>query len=317
MEPRRENMPKIENLSEAVIGALDYFERHPVPHLDIDKYKRPFVVGSGNAINTGKIIFSGRAAIFADQSDFKSMVSSNKDVIDGGFIKDAVIISASGEKDSIWETEFAKQNGLRTTLVTNKGESSAAKIADEVIACESRDEPYTYNTSTYMGMILASTGENPREIKNLIQNVQLPDDFAQYDSFSFVLPDRFATICPMLEIKRHELFGPKVSLRAFPEGDARHAKFVILDDKELVISVGFNNDRFGMPQSRWDIQLPDGASFGTVMALTYWLVGRMQAVKPPYFMENIARYVSEDGPRAYGEGTKPFDLIVPGTAKEE
>jgi hypothetical protein len=42
----------------------------------------------------------------------------------------------------------------------------------------------------------------------------------------------------MLDIKRHELFGPKVSLRAFSFGEARHAKFVIRDKKELVISFG-------------------------------------------------------------------------------
>ena len=90
----------------------------------------PFVVGSGNALSTGKILFSSQAAIFADESTFASMVKSYKSVIDNGLITDVVVISASGEKDSIWELELAKQLKLKSTLLTCKPDSSAAKIAD-------------------------------------------------------------------------------------------------------------------------------------------------------------------------------------------
>lgn len=314
---RKEPLPQIPNLSQTVMDTLDYFTENPVPRLDINKYEYPFVIGSGNAYNTGIIMFSDRAPIFADESNFKERIKSYRKMIDKGLTTQAVVISASGGKDSVWEIELAKQNGLHTTLLTTKAESDAAKVADNPIVYESIDEPYTYNTSTYMGMILSATGENPEAIKHYMETIKLPEDFGDHSSYSFVLPDEFMAICPMLEIKKSELFGPKLSLRAFSQGHARHAKFVIRDEGELVMSVGFQNDKFGEPQSRWDIQIPEGSSFATIMALTYWLVGRIQDAKPPYFKENIESYVSDRGPKAYGPNTKPFELIVPGNSKQK
>jgi fructoselysine-6-P-deglycase FrlB-like protein len=68
--------------------------------------------------------------------------------------KEVVIISASGEKDAVWETELAKKIGFKTFLITCSPDSSAAKIADQVFSYSKLPEPYTYNTSTYLGMIL-------------------------------------------------------------------------------------------------------------------------------------------------------------------
>lgn len=303
----------ITDLDQIVILALDFFAKNPPPALNTNEFKSPFVVGSGNAFNTGSIIFSGKDATLADESNFKSVINySNKKAPDGS-LRDAVIISASGGKDSVWEIELAKQNGLKTTLLTTKAQSNAAKIADKTIVFKSISEPYTYNTSTYMGMILAATHENPLEIKELIEKLKFPDNFADYDGYTFVIPDLFMQICLMLDIKKSELFGPHVSLRAFSQGHARHAKFVIRTAKELVITLGQKNEYFGDPNHRWDIDLPQNANFATVMAVTYYIVGKIQASKPPYFKENIGRYVSEDGPQAYGPNTKPFDVIVPGT----
>jgi hypothetical protein len=115
----------------------------------------------------------------------------------------------------------------------------------------------------------------------------------------------------MIEIKKSELFGPKVSLRAFSQGHARHAKFVIRDKKELVISLAEKNKCFGDPDSRWDITLPKNNSFGLVLALTYYIVGKMQISKPAYFKNNVVNYCNDYGPKAYGKD-KPFDVIVPG-----
>ena len=67
---------KLINLDENVLQALDFFIAHQPPRLNLDQFKLPFVVGSGNAFNTGKIIFSGRSAIFADESEFKSQIKS-------------------------------------------------------------------------------------------------------------------------------------------------------------------------------------------------------------------------------------------------
>lgn len=309
----REPMNEIPNLDETVLQTLIFFAKNKHPSLEISQFNHPFVVGSGNAFNTGAIIFSGKDAILADESNFRSIIASSDKKAQEGTLRDTVVISASGGKDSVWEIELAKEHGLKTTLLTTKAQSDAAKAADRVILFESIPEPYTYNTSTYMGMILGATREDPLRIKEFIENLKFPDNFADHKGYSFVVPDQFMQICPMLDIKKSELFGPYVSLRAFSQGHARHAKFVIRTPEELVISLGQRNEHFGHQDHRWDINLPEDSNFATIMAATYYIVGRIQASKPPYFKQNIARYVSEDGPNAYGPNIKPFDVIVPGS----
>lgn len=301
------------SLDENVLLALDFFTINKPPVLDVNRFKLPFVVGSGNAYNTGLILFSENAAIFADESNFKRTIATFEEAVKKGFIQDAVVISASGGKDSVWETELAKKYGLNTTLLTTKAESDAAKIADRVKVYKTISEPYTYNTSTYMGMILSKTRENPSEIKEHIKSLKFPKSFGDFDGYSFVVPDRFMHICPMLDIKKSELFGTKLSLRAFSQGHARHAKFVIRSEDELVISLGQKNDYYGNPENRWDIELPENIDFAEIMAMTYYIVGRIQNAKPSYFKQNVKNYVSDYGPKAYGPTTKPFDLIVPGS----
>lgn len=303
----------IPDLDDIVLQTLDFFAKNPPPHINLDEYQLPFVVGSGNAYNTGLILFSGRAAIFADESNFKDIIAAFKKAIDANLISQCVVISASGGKDSVWELQLAKKYGLATTLITTKKNSPAAKIADKTYAFQSIAEPYTYNTSTYMGMILGTTSEKVTDIQKAVAGLQFPENFSTYESYSFVLPDMFSNICPMLDIKRHELFGPMVSLRAFPQGHARHAKFVVRSPKELVMSINQKNDFFGDPAGRWDISLPQDSGFATIMAVTYYIVGKIQKSKPQYFKENIGNYVNDYGPKAYGPDTSPFDLIVPGS----
>lgn len=306
-------MSNLNNLDEIVLLALEFFVKNPPPSINVGEFKLPFVVGSGNAFNTGTIIFSGKDAILADESNFRTIIASSDKRSQDGSPRDAVVISASGGKDSVWEIELAKKHGLTTTLLTTKAQSDAAKVADKTIVFKSIPEPYTYNTSTYMGMILGATHEDPSNIKDFIEGLKFPGNFGAHMGYAFVVPDKLMQICAMLEIKKSELFGPHVSLRAFSQGHARHAKFVIQTPEELVISLGQKNEYFGDPNHRWDIDLPQEANFATIMAITYYIVGKIQASKPPYFKENIARYVSEDGPKAYGPNTKPFDVIVPGS----
>jgi hypothetical protein len=304
-------MNTLPNLDEIVLQTLDFFDHNQPPRIDLDTYDFPFVVGSGNAYNTGTILFSGRAAVFADESNFRKMIEAYGPAIEKGLITQAIIISASGEKDSVWEIELAKKHNLSTTLLTCDANSSAAKVADKVFAYRKIAEPYTYNTSTYLGMVLSSTNEATKSIKQFVDTLALPENFSHYSAYSFILPDQYASVCPMLDIKNNELFGPFSLLRAFPEGHARHAKFVIPTEQELVIGVGASTDYFGHPDHRLTIALPDDANFGFVLALTYFITGKIQASKPPYFKDNISNYCLDYGPKAYGKaGT--FDIIVPG-----
>ncbi len=300
----------ISTLDAIVLEAINFFTQTPPPIFDISKFSLPFVVGSGNALSTGKILFSSQAAIFADESTFASMVKSYKSVIDNGLITDVVVISASGEKDSIWELELAKQLKLKSTLLTCKPDSSAAKIADTLYTYKSIAEPYTYNTSTYLGMILSTTGEKATDILTFLQSIKIPVNFETYEAYAFILPDSYANIGPMIEIKRDELFGPHVMIRAVTDGHARHAKFVHPWEKELVISVGTKNEFFGHPQHRWEIAFLSPDSFGTMIALTYYLCGQIQRIKPNYFMQHIKAFCTDYGPKAYGK-KEVFDVIVP------
>ncbi|MFA5644247.1 MAG: hypothetical protein WC928_01820 [Patescibacteria group bacterium] len=305
-------MKKIINLDEGVVRALEFFIQNKIPRLNLNNFDFPIVVGSGNAYNTAQILFSAYPAVIADESTFKKTIQNYKKLINKKTIKEVVVISASGEKDSIWEIKLAKKYKLKTTLLTCSPNSSASKMADKVFLFPKISEPYTYNISTYLGMILSATGENPKDIFNFIKKIKINSGFKKYEAFSFILPDDFAFISPMIEIKRSELFGPKVSLRAFSLGQARHAKFVVRDKKELVISLGKEkNLYFGDPRSRWSINLPDKVDFAFILCLTYYLVGKIQTSKPAYFKNNIEKYCQDYGPKAYGN-KKKFDLIVSG-----
>jgi len=301
------NLP---NLNKSVLAALDFFIANKPPRLDTKQFNFPLVVGSGNAYNTGLAIFGKQPSIIANESNFKQTCQNYQALIKSKQITQALVISASGEKDSIWETKMAKKYGLQTTLMTCSRNSSAAKAADKVLVYSKLPEPYTYNTSTYLGMFISASGEKAGDIKKFINNLKLNKKLGSYQAYAFILPDKFSAITPMLEIKRHELFGPHLSLRAFTEGEARHAKFVHPWDKELVISLG-KNKYFGAQAGRWEIRLPKKADIGLVMALTYYITGLIQAAKPPYFKRNIAGFCQDYGYKAYGQ-KKPFDLIVPG-----
>jgi hypothetical protein len=292
------------NLDQGVIQALKFFEKNKATKLNLKEFKFPLVVGSGNAYNTGQILFSGKKAILADESDFREKIKNYPE------LKEAVIISASGEKDSIWEIKLAKKRKLKTILLTCSENSSAAKIADKVLIYPKIAEPYTYNISTYLGMILSVTQENPKHILNFLKQVRLKPNFKNYSSYSLLLDDKFKAITPMVDIKKSELFGPKLSLRSFSFGQARHAKFVIRDPKELIINISQEkNNHFGDPKSRWQISTPKNSNFALIFSLSYYLIGKIQSSKPPYFKKHIKNYCKDYGPKAYGK-KKSFDIIV-------
>jgi hypothetical protein len=301
------NSQKLPNLNESLLQALKFFRNKKINKLKTSSFNFPVVVGSGNAINTGKLLFAKQAALFATESNLQEVLKNYKKLFDKKIIKEAVVISASGEKDSIWEIKELKKLNLKITLLTCSPESTATKLADKNIIYPKIPEPYTYNISTYLGMILSSTGEKAENIEKIIKKIELPKNFSSYKAFSFILPDKFSKLAPMLEIKRDELFGSRLSLRAFSEGQARHAKFVVPWEKELVISFS-KNKYYGVKSSRLELNLPKNADFGLLFSLTYYIIGLIQEMKPNYFKNNIEEYC-KTGPKAYGKKTK-FKMIV-------
>ncbi|PKM91140.1 hypothetical protein CVU82_03745 [Candidatus Falkowbacteria bacterium HGW-Falkowbacteria-1] len=303
-------MSELINLDQGVLTALSFLVKSNLPKLNLNKFDFPLVVGSGNAYNTAQILFSKQKAVIADESTFKETIEKYKSLINKKIIKEAIIISASGEKDSVWEIELAKKNKLKTVLLTCSPNSTAAKLADQVFVYPKIAEPYTYNVSTYLGMILSVSEEKPEKIIGFINKVKLFKGFKNFKSYSFVVPDEFIFITPMLDIKKSELFGPLLSLRAFGFGHARHAKFVIRDKNELVITLGKEKNKyFGEEKSRWQIDLPKDSGFALILCLTYYLIGKIQESKPAYFKKHIKNYCRDYGPKAYGKKGE-FELIV-------
>jgi hypothetical protein len=283
---------ELDSLNISVIKALNLLKDYKLPKINLKKYNFPIVVGSGNAYNAGQIIFSRQKAIFANESNALAILQLYKKLIKNKVISEAVIISASGEKDSIWEIKAAKKMGLKTILFSCSPNSSAA------------------NVSTYLSMISAAFPENIDTLISFILKLKIPQKFKQYQAYSFILPDQFNAIAPMLDIKKSELFGPHLSLRAFSFGEARHAKFVIRDQNELVISFG-KNKYFGATKSRWEININKNFGPGAIMALSYFLIGLIQEAKSDYFRENITPFCRDYGYKAYPK-SKAFPVIVPG-----
>lgn len=301
------NINNLPSLAQSTLSALTFFIRQAPPRLKLKTSDLPFIVGSGNAYNTGKIIFADIPHILANESNFKNKLVSYKDLIKKKIITQAIIISASGEKDAIWEIETAKKHKLKTTLLTCNPKSNGAKVADNVIIYQKIAEPQTYNISTYLGMIISRTGESAKNIEKFIKKINLKQKLKKYSAYSFIVPDEYADITPMLDIKKHELFGPNISIRSFSQGEARHAKFVMPSKKELVISLG-ENKYFGLKDHRHKIKMPQKYGAALVMALTYYIIGQIQEIKPQYYKKNIVQYCQE-GPKAYGK-KEAFPVIV-------
>jgi hypothetical protein len=297
-----ENIPDLEV---AVLGALELFEHTPLPKIAWRKYKRPLVVGSGNAEATGRIIFKDLDAIFASESDYEEKLKKIKE-IDGIFL-----ISASGEKHAPIIAKTTKKYGKSITLITNTQNSSAGKILDpgedgEFVFPKNR-EPYSYNTSTYLGMILSATQESPMEIYDFIEKNTALLDFsklAEYDKFFLLLPTKFSGQKRMLELKFTELFGRQIAHSIETFEYAKHATTVV-PAKELFISFGQKNETWGEPADRMFILLPENADQGAMMAIGYYLVSQIQKEHRPYFKENIASYTKKAS-EIFGQEIKPI-----------
>jgi hypothetical protein len=288
----------IENLDEAVNKALEFISKSKLPKLDIS-FTRPLVVGSGNAAATGRILFQDRDAVFADESTYETKLAAAKG-IDG-----AVLISASGGKHAPIIAQKLKERGIKTILLTSNPKAQASSLVDRTYVFPKIAEPYTYNTVTYLAMILAKTGEKPQDILKLVNTIKKLPNFKKYDAFFLIVPEKFDNIREMLYTKFDELFGPMINKRICTPEQVKHAKTVIPYGKEFFISFGYKNELFGKKSSRWNIPLPDNSDYGSIMALSYYIVGKIQGQQRPYFKENIERYCKETS-KMFSQDIKPI-----------
>lgn len=289
------DLKTIPDLGVVVLGALELFQKEQVPKPDVSIYKHPLIVGSGNAEATGRIIFENKDAVFASESNYEEKLKHIPS-IDG-----VILISASGEKHALIVAKCVKEYGKHITLLTNTPYSSTYKELDhkhsydEYIFPKNR-EPYTYNTSTYMGMILGKTGENPEEISRFISEhidvLTLPD-LSKYDKFFLIVPPKFSGIRRMLEVKFIELFGRRIARDVETSEYMKHAVTVVPSPNELFISFGDENTLWGEPENRLHIPLPKNADYGAMMAIGYYIIAQIQKQNPPYFKDNIVAYTEK------------------------
>lgn len=283
-------LDSLPDLDTVVLGALELYQTTPLPNVTIT-YERPLVVGSGNAEATGRIMFDTKDAVFASESNYETKLATIKG-IDG-----VVVISASGAKHAPGIVKRAKESGKAVTLITTTKESEAEKLLDlsssDAVYCFPKNrEPYTYNTSTYLGMVLGVTGENPSSIEHYIEEVVQHIDFSvckKYTKFFLIVPPLFSEVTRMLQIKFIELFGRQMSYTVATSEYVKHATTVVPSD-ELFISFGNENTVWGKESSRLHIPLPENVGYGAMIAIAYYVIGRIQKELPAYFKENIQEY---------------------------
>lgn len=281
------NLP---DLDEVVLGALQFLATANIPKLPVTTHRRPLVIGSVNALRTGEIMFAHVDAVFADESSYQQKLHEVTDI-------DAVyIISASGGKHAVGIAQEVAKLALPVYLVTNASDAKAAQYIekDHVYVYPRIREPYTYNTSTYMGMLLGPGEESAKDVLAFIEeNVihAIPATFGGCSSFLLLVPPQFAQLRGMFETKFDELFPPEIAGRAFTYEEAKHAKTVVPSLGQCFISFGHENVHFGTDVQRVTIPLPEGAGPVAMLAIGYFVIGHIQKQQPPFFKEHISEYV--------------------------
>ena len=292
------NLP---SLREVVLGALELFIKNGMSNVAIKEFKKPVIVGSGNAIASAKILYANKDCVFADENNYQEAI--NREGIDG-----VVIFSASGAKHAPIIAKAAVDKGISTQLVTCTPNSPAEAIVGKentIVSLKNR-EPYTYNTSTYMGWIISITKEDPKiiydflikDIANFLQNI----DFSKYNGFLLATPNEFPGVKQLFEVKFVELFGRKVARDVKTFEELKHAVTVVPSDTELAIKFGtevidFQNDAIEIP-------MPNNLGPGFLMAIGYFVIGHIQEQHPQYFKENIKSYIERLNQTDFGKGMK-------------
>ncbi len=296
------------NLDQCVLNTLDLFmnPKTKFPRPNLAQFRRPLVVGSGNAIATGRIIFDTKDAVFADEGTYQGKLRAI-DALDG-----VVLFSASGGKHAPLIAREVKARGRKIILFTCNPSSLAQNDVDEVHVFPSRPEPYTYNTSTYMGMLMSCLLHQPRaearKIREHLRKVVDPtlrkwgQRLGDYHAFYLLVPEEFELVRIMLATKFVELFGRRIARDVFTWEQSKHATTVVETPKELFLAFGRENTVLG--RERLTIPLPKNPTYPALMAVGYYVIGKLQAQKPAWFKQSIASF-ADRASQAFGQTIKP------------
>jgi hypothetical protein len=277
------------DLDEVVMGALTFLSAASLPRIDTKKHKRPLVVGSVGGLTTAKMLFNEVDAVIADEGTYNEMRARVSDI-------DAVyIVSASGSKHAVQIAKDMTQSDVPIYLITSTENAPAAAYIpkDHVFIFPHIREPYTYNTSTYLGMLLGSSEESAAEIMAFIEtNVapQIPNTLNNFSAFVLTVPPHLGHVRSLFLTKFDELLAPIVTARSFTSEEIKHAKLVVPSSKECVLNFGVPPTSYVDESVQITIPLPEDCGYVTLLAIGYYVIGRIQKQHPPYFKEHIKAY---------------------------
>ena len=277
-------------LDQVVVDALELLAREPRVRLKLPRAKRRLIVGSGNAFAVGRILFRSEDATFADEGSYLDALRRS------GRLRNAVVISASGRKDAPAIIRSLQAKGLRPCLITCDPTSSAAGLVEKnrLTVTPSWPEPLTYNTSTYLGMILAgSRAEDPARILQHLSTVVskvISRDLTKFQAFYLMIQSRFDSHREMFVTKFDELFGGRLTGRAYTPQQTAHAKTVVPWQKELIISFGCESGILYREADKLRIPLFEGAGDAAMLAVGYYVIGHIQRQHPDWFFQNVEAY---------------------------
>lgn len=291
------------DLDVAVRGALELCAEEQLPAFEVSQFGRPIVLGSVNAHTVAQLLFAEQAVAYGDEDTYKAVLNTHRDEADS-----VVVLSASGGKHAVAMAAAAQGTGLPVWLITNTAQAPAAAHVDpvQVLVFPKNREPYTYNTSTYLSMLLAQTKEDPVVIRRQVDAAQaaLPDTLGQYDAFFCIIPPPWVPIRAMLATKFDELFGGRVSVRIFTLEEAKHAKTVVPSETECFLSFGEEQTLFGDPDVRVSVPVAGVLGYGAMVSVGYAVIGAIQRMHPPYFKEHIGAYAKEAS-TLFGQSINP------------
>lgn len=307
-----ENRKNINNMSKdnlldldvVTLGALELFEEQGLPKIKLPNFENPIIAGSGNAKVTAKILFGDKNPVFVDENNYKNISKSTKS--DG-----VLIFSASGEKHAPIIAKYFLSLNIPTYLITCNENSSTQKILpkNHTIITPKNKEPYTYNTSTYMGWLLAITQEDPKKIREFIEKKVKPkikNNLFNYNAFLLITPNKFEKVNGLFETKFIELFGRRIARDVKTYEELKHAVTVVPYEKELCIKFS-KGEEILFKGDILEIPIPNNANYATMMAIGYFVIGNIQKQNYPYFKKNINEYCSRVSQKSFG---KNIEVIV-------
>ena len=156
-------------------------------------------------------------------------------------------------------------------------------------------------------MILGYTQEDPAKIQSFIkETIDIMDlsKLGQYEKFYCMVPTKFSLVTRMMQIKFTELFGRMIARDVETHENTKHATTVVKSN-ELFLSFGKEDTLWGDEGHRLSIPLPEWANYGTMIAVAYYVIGKIQKSQHPYFKERIVEYTDEIS-KVFGETISPI-----------